>query len=275
MEKTSCPSPEAKVSYAIQSQSELQRIVVSSKCNEWIEILALPEAEYSIHAEIRQPDGVRHRTVQNVLISGRNEKVTIALEADRRVCGKVVMEQEAEVVPAGLRVAKVQRLGVNLASEPDGVVDSEGRFCRDGMGPFAYRTLVKGLPEGYFLKKVEEGPSANGSRIVLGRGAASLKVGIKGNESRGDRGKRARVFLVPWPVAADEIREQLRWSNDPSEGGVYEFRSLKPGAYRVFATSDDSSALLTVESIVGMFQAGDSLKLQSNEVGAVTLASVY
>jgi hypothetical protein len=147
-----------------------------------------------------------------------------------------------------------------------------------------YRFLVTGLPEGTYVKSIRQGASdvLGGSlrvdprgnervEIVLGVNAGSLE-GTVFNQNR-EPVANAPVALVP--DAANRHRADLYYSVRSDERGRFQFKSIAPGGYRLFAWEDIEDGLWRDPEFIRRNQAsGRPIYINEGSRAAVELTSM-
>ena len=157
--------------------------------------------------------------------------------------GRVVTEGP-EKIDLGNIMVQIEQEGRNLVSVP-AIALRNGAFTLKDQRPGQYDVRIKFPPPGYYVKSVRSNETdilADGLTIV-GPGMVPLEVMLSGDGSgvRGmvrDKDQQlvagATVLVVPDQRSRQDLYQQIT----TDQSGRYEFSSLAPGKYKVFAWDD-------------------------------------
>jgi hypothetical protein len=131
-----------------------------------------------------------------------------------------------------------------IVPRASGRVDGEGGFTIRNVAPWDYSIAISSLLDGYYVKSVRSGNDdvLNGGIHVAGHSAAPLDVvlandggRLDGRVSNGHGDPVTDVLAVLVGDGANPHRKDLYQTARTDPSGRFEFRSIAPGRYRVFA----------------------------------------
>ena len=140
---------------------------------------------------------------------------------------------------------------VNFTSRPQGERDASGNFTFHNVLPGHYRIDISPLPEDAYITVALNNAIVRGGLLDFSGGAAGMKLKImlkagaarltgQVRKAKADTAQpRAQVLLFPEHegYSVDQVECQ---SAEANENGVYSFKGLAPGHYRILARNDYS-----------------------------------
>lgn len=222
-----------------------------------------PGSYWLVASQLYRGRGLSGRVPVEVSANGAPENLAVTLVPSFAIEGRV------EIAGAAANLSKMNvRLqpteGLAPGPLPSSKVGIDGAIHLAGVTPGLWDFVFDPLPEGLFIQSATYGDAdvlhrelnvVAGSpavlRIVLGSNGAQ----ISGVVSQGGQPSRATVVLAP---AASELRHAPLLFRVASAGdnGVFDFKGVRPGAYKLFAFEDvepfawlDSELVKPVESL--------------------------
>jgi hypothetical protein len=187
------------------------------------------------------------------------ENVTLVLSPGVTITGRLLLESmPANTDVQRLRVALNprtpmagfllgQRGGGQRGGSPPGVVNSDGTFTLQNVGPGDYRVVVQGLPRNAYIKIARFGAAdaLQDGVIVDGSTSGALDILVSGNtgtvegavrDERQNPAPNVQVVLVPDP--ARRHRADLYRTANTDATGRFRLDGIPPGDYKAFAWED-------------------------------------
>jgi len=170
------------------------------------------------------------------------EEVALPLAPAFATHGSVLMES-ASPLPPNLVVRLLPIEGLLQGPLPEGTVNSQGSVSLSGVAPGIWVVSVEHLPENIWIKSVAFGDiRATGVPLNLPTGArgplrivlAENGAQVSGNVENDGAPSQATVVLVPEEAELRLSPQAYRFSPTDSQG-VFVFKGVRPGGYRLFA----------------------------------------
>jgi len=217
----------------------------------FFEISGVIPGSYNLNAVARQ-DGQQFSTRLRIEVGDAGlENLSIPLKAGVAVPGKIFLDG---VPPNGFLM---NRLRVNLVPTEEGPmgganvgnnqVAEDGSFTLQNVSPMEYRVRVNGLPSGAYVNagRIGSEDALNAPFYISGDQQVTLQLQIgfsagrvQGTvtDGRNSPYQGAMATLIP-----DEPRRQrleLYFSTSTDQFGKFNFDSVPPGSYKLFAWED-------------------------------------
>jgi len=222
-----------------------------------------PGSYWLVASQISRGRALAGRVPVEVSATGAPDNLTVTLIPSFTLEGRV----EIAGAPASLNKLNVRLQpteGLAPGPPPSSKVGIDGTIRLAGVTPGLWDFVFDPLPEGLFIQSASYGDAdvlhrelnvVSGSpaalRIILGSNGAQ----ISGIVSQGGQPSRATVVLAP---SASELRHAplLFRVATAGDNGVFDFKGVRPGAYKLFAFEDvepfawlDSELVKPVESM--------------------------
>jgi hypothetical protein len=222
-----------------------------------------PGSYWLVASQISRGRALAGRVPVEVSSTGAPDNLTVTLIPSFTLEGRV----EIAGAPASLNKLNVRLQpteGLAPGPPPSSKVGIDGTIRLAGVTPGLWDFVFDPLPEGLFIQSASYGDAdvlhrelnvVSGSpaalRIILGSNGAQ----ISGIVSQGGQPSRATVVLAP---SASELRHAplLFRVATAGDNGVFDFKGVRPGAYKLFAFEDvepfawlDSELVKPVESM--------------------------
>ena len=222
-----------------------------------------PGSYWLVASQISRGRALAGRVPVEVSATGAPDNLTVTLIPSFTLEGRV----EIAGAPASLNKLNVRLQpteGLAPGPPPSSKVGIDGTIRLAGVTPGLWDLVLDPLPEGLFIQSASYGDAdvlhrelnvVSGSpaalRIILGSNGAQ----ISGIVSQGGQPSRATVVLAP---SASELRHAplLFRVATAGDNGVFDFKGVRPGAYKLFAFEDvepfawlDSELVKPVESM--------------------------
>jgi hypothetical protein len=182
--------------------------------------------------------------------SANVDNVAIVIEPGPTLRGQVRLEGDSTQSLTDVRIRLLQReMGPMMFNSAMGKVNDDGSFVMENVTPDAYNVSVIGLPDGYYVKRIQFGDTesagstldvpAGGARpvtVTLSPNAAQITGAVQNAETK-QPAAGATVVLVP--QEADRKDQNTYYKQTATDQfGNYSFKNVVPGQYRVFAWED-------------------------------------
>jgi Carboxypeptidase regulatory-like domain len=222
-----------------------------------------PGSYWLVASQIYRGRALGGRVPVEVSSTGAPENLAVMLTPAFAIEGRVETMGAAAVL-SKLNVRLLSTEGLALGPPPASKVGIDGAIRLAGVTPGLWDFVFDPLPEGLFIQSATYGDAdilhrelnvVAGSpavlRIVLGANGGQ----ISGIVSQGGQPSRATVVLAP---SASELRHAplLFRVATAGENGAFDFKGVRPGAYKLFAFEDlepfawlDSELVKAVESM--------------------------
>jgi hypothetical protein len=231
-------------------------------------IVGVLPGSYVLEARSAEKGGVLYSRQTLTIGNSPVTTVNVLLQPEVAVAGQVTTTAREGQLPRGLRVLAEPR-GEGIPGR-SARVESNGTFALRLMPGEVYDVLVVDPPENVYLRSVVIGGEdvmKNGLRLSSATPVPlTLTVDMRGAQVRGITQAGANVRLVP-----DDGLLSRFYETTASEWGVFQFRGVAPGEYRVIAWFEEPPCdawSQSARSECGRF--GQPLKVQ--ESGMHTLA---
>jgi hypothetical protein len=203
--------------------------------------------------------------------AGAPEDVTVALTPAFDLIGSVELEGAARGNVPNLTVRLLPAEGLALGPQPSSKVGGDGSVRLTGVTPGLWTLVVDSLPEGLWIKaeSFASGEISAGELALSESARGQLRIVLSGNGGQisgtvtaNGQPCRATVVLVP---ATPEMRpaHQLYRITNATERGAFVMKSVRPGAYKLFAFQEiepfewlDPEQLNMVEALGELLQVG-------------------
>jgi hypothetical protein len=210
----------------------------------------------------------------------------VALSASAAPISGVIHVEGAETsadppkMPARVTLTSMGALAVITVN---GTVNADGSFTIPMAAPGLYSVELTGLPAGSYLKTMALSRTGSPDQLIDWRGAdgGALELGVSRKAATlvgnlvDDDGKpvEGTVTLVPVP-ARPGIRRLYPTAKADAQG-AFQFPSVTPGSYKVYAWEDiESSAHWDVDFIRPFESLGESIQVDEGGSASVSLKRI-
>jgi protocatechuate 3,4-dioxygenase beta subunit len=216
--------------------------------------------------------------------SANLDNVAIVIEPGPTLRGQVRVEGDSTQSMADVRIRLLQReMGPMMFNSAMGKVNDDGSFVLENVTPDAYNVSVMGLPDGFYVKRIQFGDtelpgsaldvSPGGARpvtVTLSPNAAQIAGAVQNADTK-QPAAGATVVLVP--QEADRKDQNTYYKQTGTDQfGNYSFKNVVPGQYRVFAWEDlEPGAYYDPEFMKPLEAKGE--KVTAEESGRHTVAA--
>jgi protocatechuate 3,4-dioxygenase beta subunit len=214
------------------------------------ELAGVAPGQYYLRASMNTGDKSYAGRVAVDVGTANLENIAVTIEPGPSLRGQVRLEGDAPQPLTDLRIRLMARepgtmmFGPNMAK-----VNEDGSFVLENITPDSYNVTFIGMPDGYFVKRVQLGDtesagpaldlSAGGSRpvtITLSPNAAQITGSVQ-NAGTQKTAPGATVVIVP--QEADRRDQSTFFKQTASDQfGNFSFKNVVPGEYKVFAWED-------------------------------------
>ena len=201
------------------------------------------------------------------------EQIALPLAPAVAVHGSVLMESTSPL-PPNLVVRLLPIEGLLQGPTPVGPVNSQGSVFIPGVSPGMWVLSLEHLPESVWIKNVAFGDiSATGGQLNLPAGArgplrivlAENGAQVSGNVEKDGEPSQATVVLVP-EEADLRLSPQAYRSFRTDSQGVFVFKGVPPGGYRLFAFESIAPfAWMDPTILSGVEELGQSILVKEGE----------
>jgi hypothetical protein len=165
----------------------------------------------------------------------------------------------------------------------NGPVNADGSFTIPMAAPGLYSVELTGLPAGSYLKTMSFNRTASPAQLIAWRGADSgaLELGVSRKAAKltgkvvdGDsKPVEGTVTLVPVPPQPG-IRRLYPTAKADLQG-AFQFPSVTPGTYKVYAWEDIESSAHWDENFIRPFESrGESIQVDEGGSATVSLKRI-
>jgi carboxypeptidase family protein len=222
-----------------------------------------PGSYWLVASQIYRGRAIAGRVPVEVTSTGAPENLAVTLTPSFEIDGHVELGGAAAGVNK-LNVRLQPTEGLAPGPQPASKVAPDGTIRLAGVTPGLWDLVLDPLPEGLFIQSATFGDAdvLRGELNVLAGSPAALRIvlgangaQISGTVSESGQPSRATVVLAP---SAAELRRapSLYRVVSAGENGVFVFKGVRPGAYKLFAFEDlepfawlDSDLVKPVESM--------------------------
>lgn len=188
--------------------------------------------------------GRQYRGVEHVDVGRSPVSVTLRLEPGVELSGSVRLEGDPGGDPPHFRVWLVPGDDLPYNSPPEAWVKPDGSFRLAGVLPGVWDIGVEPVPKGGYIKSMSLGDQdvLTEDMVISPETSEPLNIVVSTRgavvdgfvaEAGGERAKKAYVLLAP------AGRQENVWTFyqvvPADENGGFEFKSVRPGAYRLYA----------------------------------------
>jgi hypothetical protein len=188
--------------------------------------------------------------------------------------GTVRMAEEDVALPANLMAHVMPDDGWSMPMPPfesaRPVIPIEGGgFQVKGLIPTDYAAMLRDLPNGYAVADVLYGNSSIGDEPfhLEGTGQLTFVITSKAGGISGKTDEKHTLLLVPDSFTTRSSLLRIA-ETDSDANGVFAFRNLAPGKYRLMIMKDQR---LNVFSITGQMPEGEAVEVRPSETTVVTV----
>jgi hypothetical protein len=202
------------------------------------------------------------------------ENVNITLRSSVEISGRVEMEGGASINFQKMNARLTAWEGLTLGPEPTSKIGVDGSLQFSGVTPSLWDFRLDSLPDGLWIKtatfgdvdaltgeiRVLEGQPGLLRIVLAGSGAE-----ISGVVTENDQPKRATVVLAPADPQQRRIGQMFR-AAATQEQGLFVFKGVRPGNYKLFAFEDiEAQAWLDSEILKSAEALGEPVTVAEGE----------
>jgi hypothetical protein len=217
---------------------------------------------------------------------GQEDMEGVALSAAAAPMSGVIHVEGAETSAAPPKMptrVTLTSMGALAVITVNGPVNADGSFTIPMAAPGLYSVELTGLPAGSYLKTMSFNRTASPAQLIAWRGADSgaLELGVSRKAAKltgkvvdGDsKPVEGTVTLVPVPPQPG-IRRLYPTAKADLQG-AFQFPSVTPGTYKVYAWEDIESSAHWDENFIRPFESrGESIQVDEGGSATVSLKRI-
>ena len=222
----------------------------------------VPGSYWLVASQLYRGRALGGRVPVEVAQTGAPENLTVTLTPSFAIDGRIELAGSATAL-GKLSVRLSPTEGLALGPQPVSKVAVDGTIHLAGVTPGLWNFVVDSLPEGLFIQSATFGDAdvLGGDLNVLAGAPGVLRIvlGANGAQISGvvtASGQPTKATVVLAPSAPELLHAvSLYRAASSNENGVFVFKGVRPGAYKLFAFEDiepfswlDADLLKTVDS---------------------------
>ena len=239
-----------------------------------VEIEKLPPGRYAVAAIIGKPADWEYGRVDFEITDRDIDELKLSFRPMANLFGTVRMAEDDVALPANLVAHVMPNDGWSLPMPPfEGVLPlipiEAGGFHVKGLVPTDFAPTLRDLPDGYAVADVLYGntPIGDAPFHLEGTGQITFVITSKAGGISGKIDGKHRVLLVPDSFTTRPSGFRIAGA-DSDANGVFAFRNLAPGKYRIVIMKDQR---LDVYAITEQMPEGETVEVRPSETTVIVM----
>jgi hypothetical protein len=235
------------------------------------EIRAVPPGAYTISALLNEKDE-QYAGTQSVEVRNTDvDNLDIIMNKATQLSGHIRVDGDKPLPLNSVRVLLEPDSNL-ITGSLVGDVKSDGVFSISGVLPDQYTLEVFGLPEEFYVKKIQVGMEEIEARKIDFRRASSVELvlssssgSVRGSVTDGEQRAASGVQVVVVPALEHRAEHDLYKIATSNKEGQFKIVGIAPGEYKLFALEGtEPDAYLDPDFIAALENYGETLKVEEN-----------